>query len=80
MGLFRLLIILAIAFLAYRLFRTWQRSIARSSQGPKPKTNKQVENVVRCHHCQLHIPEAEAIQQNGRYYCSQQHLQQDQDK
>jgi len=79
MGLFRLLIILAIAFLAYRLFRSWQRSIARSSKTPKSKASKQVENVVRCHHCDLHIPEAEAIQQNGRYYCSQKHLQQDQE-
>ena len=75
MGLFRLLILLAIAWLAYRLFRAWQRSL----QQPKAKSRPQVENVVRCHTCQLHIPETEAIEKNGRYYCSQQHLQQDQE-
>lgn len=73
MGLFRLLILLAIAWLAYRLFRGWQRTL----QQPKAKPHKRVETVVRCHICQLHIPETEALEKNGRYYCSQQHLQQD---
>ncbi len=75
MGLFRLLVILGIAYLAYRLFVSWQRL----TQQPKPEPRKQVKNVVPCHFCRLHIPEAEAIQKNGRYYCSVKHLQQDQD-
>jgi len=80
MGLFRLIIILAIAYFAYQLFVSWQRPPPRSSRRSKPQTRPQVENVVPCHFCQLHIPEAEAIQKNGRYYCSVQHLQQDLDK
>lgn len=75
MGLFRLLLILGIIYLAYRLYDSWQRL----SRQPKPEKPKQVKNVVPCHVCQLHIPETEAIQKNGRYYCSVQHLQQDQD-
>jgi uncharacterized protein len=77
MGLFRLIIILAIAYVAYRLFTAWQRS---SSQQPRKKDPEQVENVVRCHYCKLHIPETEAIEYQGRYYCSTQHLEQDKSK
>ena len=76
MGIFRLIILLAIAFFAYRLFMAWKRSSQRPTEKQRPE---QVESVVRCHHCQLHIPENEAIEYQGRYYCSQKHLEQDQE-
>lgn len=76
MGLFRLIIILAIIYLGYRLYLSWQKS----KKKPKPEPPKQVENMVRCHHCDLHIPETDAIEHDGQYYCSQKHLQREQDK
>ncbi|MFO7603260.1 MAG: PP0621 family protein [Gammaproteobacteria bacterium] len=82
MGLFRLLIILALAYLAYRLYLAWRRSSPQAGRPSKGKARgrPQVENIVRCEVCQLHIPESEAIEDDGRYYCSQKHLQQDQDQ
>lgn len=36
-----------------------------------------VQNMVRCARCGLHVPEPEALQQAGRYYCSEQHRLED---
>jgi uncharacterized protein len=37
----------------------------------QPSTNK----MVACSVCNTHIPENEAIIQNGRIYCSKEHLE-----
>ena len=73
MGLGRLLIIVIIIWLGYLLYK---RIIASSAQKKKPR-HPSIKNTVRCAHCQLHIPEHEALFHNGRYYCSQQHLELD---
>ncbi len=36
-----------------------------------------ITDAVRCAHCQLHLPRQEALEQSGRYYCSQEHLRLD---
>jgi uncharacterized protein len=33
--------------------------------------------MVRCARCGLHVPEREALQHAGRYYCSAQHKLED---
>jgi len=33
-------------------------------------------DMVRCAHCGLHLPQAEAITRDGVYFCSKQHLEQ----
>jgi uncharacterized protein len=42
----------------------------RPVSGQRPPS---VQNMVRCARCGLHVPEREAIQHGGRYYCSAQH-------
>lgn len=32
------------------------------------------EVIVQCHHCSVHLPKSEAIKQDERFYCSQEHL------
>ena len=32
------------------------------------------EVIVQCHHCSVHLPKSEAISQEDRFYCSQEHL------
>ena len=73
MGLGRLLTILILVWLGYLVYR---RFISTSSKHKKSGT-RSVEKTVRCAHCQLHIPEQEALSRNGRYYCSQEHLELD---
>jgi len=33
------------------------------------------ETIVQCHYCSVHLPKSEAITQEERFYCSQEHLQ-----
>jgi len=74
MGFGRLLTILILIGLGYLLYK---RFIAAPKSSQK-SVKKDVEKTVRCAHCQLHIPINEAVSRNGRYYCSQQHLELDQ--
>ena len=73
MGLVRLLSILFIIWLVYTLYKRYKDSASRKSD--KPKTT--IKTVVKCAHCSVHIPKQEAIQHEGRYYCCQEHLEQD---
>jgi len=42
-------------------------------------TGDESKKVVPCHHCNLHIPEKEAVLLNDQYYCCQEHAEQKQD-
>ena len=64
-----IIIILAlIVMIAKRLLQKPQTPARRSP------TN---EHMVQCANCGIYIPEQEALQRAGRYYCSQTHLDED---
>ena len=73
-GLIRVAIIVVIALLVYRLLKRWLASLPRET---KTKPDK-IGRMVRCHYCDLHIPEAEAIQGDAGWYCSNEHRELDQ--
>ena len=73
MNLIRLIVIALIIYLVFQIFKRWAAN--KSSTTPTPKETK----MVRCKICQLHIPENEALQRNGEFYCSQEHLEEKQD-
>ncbi len=73
MNLFRLLILAAVVLIGYRLISSAleRRRIERTRRdggdgGPS----------VRCAHCGLNLPEAEALRHHGRFYCSAEHRDQ----
>ena len=41
------------------------------------RRNQKNERMVQCANCGIYIPEKEAFQQDGQYYCSQAHLDED---
>jgi uncharacterized protein len=64
-----ILIALAVVFLAVkRLFP--------SARPPKKKQLKQG-TMVQCAHCGIYLPEPEAVNREGRHYCSQDHVDAD---
>ena len=71
MGLFRLLFWVTIIFAAIWI---WRRFISQ------PKRTRAAEDaaapMVRCAHCGVHIPKAQALSQDQQWYCSQAHLEQ----
>ncbi|MBS7663927.1 hypothetical protein I0D00_18545 [Pseudomonas lalucatii] len=71
MGLFRLLILIAIVATAYWLWRRFIRA-----PRPSGRTDAQPAPMVRCARCGVHVPRDDALNQDARWYCSQAHLEQ----
>jgi len=68
----RLLILLALLALAWWLWRSFTRpSKSAPPAPPKPQP------MVRCARCGVHVPQAEALPHDNRWYCSRAHLEQD---
>ncbi|HFD33088.1 MAG TPA: hypothetical protein ENJ28_10350 [Gammaproteobacteria bacterium] len=70
MNLIRLIVIALIVYLVARIIKGWA-----ANKSSKTGTVTQETKMVRCEVCQLHIPEGEALQKNGHFYCSQEHLE-----
>lgn len=79
MSLIRLIVIALIIYLLIQIFKRWaaNKNSASSEQQQNSATNST--SMVQCKTCQLHIPENEALQKDGEYYCSQAHLDGKQD-
>jgi len=41
-----------------------------------PRSLKESEEMVRCAHCQVYLPQSEALKQNDHYWCSPEHAKQ----
>jgi len=56
--------------LAVNYIKRWLNS---PSDKPRKSKTKKIESFVACHKCGLHIPQQEAIESDGNYYCSKSH-------
>lgn len=70
MSLIRLIVIGLIIYLLLQIFKRW--SANKNSQVSKQQNEQS--QMVCCDICQLHVPENEALQKNGKFYCSQDHF------
>jgi uncharacterized protein len=52
------------------------KRLMQKPQAPARRSQKN-EHMVQCANCGIYIPEQEALQQDGQYYCSQAHLDED---
>ena len=75
MGIFRLLAIIFVIWLIVHFARRLLN--ARNKQPDRDKPGK-IGRMVRCETCGLHIPEQEAIQKQGHFYCCKAHQDSDQ--
>lgn len=62
----RLFLLLAIAAVVYLLFRSFRRKV------PEP-VEAIAEDMVRCAHCDVHLPKGESLQANGQFFCGAEH-------
>jgi len=69
MGIFRLLILAGLAWLGLLAVRAWQRRRPVLMRRP-PRLGGA---MVRCAHCGVHVPRAEAITRAGATYCCEAH-------
>ena len=73
----RIIFILVLLIVGYLLLKSWQRRENLTQQhkntpGKIPNNTR----MVRCLHCNLHVPEHEAISQEGKHFCSLEHATQ----
>lgn len=71
MGLIRLIILGIVIYLAWQLIKRWQNRPSNQVDDDRPR--RLDGNMVRCDHCGLFVPRDEAIESNGRHYCSEAH-------
>ena len=69
MGLIRLIIIIAIGWLLFRLFKNWQNRLANK----QPKPDEKIDTMVKCAECGVHVPKQNAVENNGQFFCCEEH-------
>lgn len=74
--MFRNLILLIVIGLVIWLLSQFFKKKPRSQAQQNPK----IKNIVQCQQCEVYIPEDQAVKHNGRYFCTQQHLEEWTDK
>jgi uncharacterized protein len=70
MNLIRLLVIAAVIWLAYVLFKRWLEGKKPPRPGPDGRPQ---ERMVKCDHCGVHVPESQALRSGDQTYCSPEH-------
>jgi len=73
MGLIRLVVILVIVWLVYSITRRWIASLEQKKEQKKQQRPSRISTMVSCAHCGLHVPQDDALQAQGKYYCSDEH-------
>lgn len=74
----RILFILVLLVVGYLLLKSFQRRKTAHKLNKKKgfgqlKGNTQ---IVKCEHCDLHVPEPDAVKHGGKFFCSLEHAQQ----
>ena len=75
----RLLFILVLLVVGYLLLKSWQRKLDETKKSNENKGFGRLlkkKRIIKCEHCELHVPEAEAVKHGGKYFCSLEHAQQ----
>ena len=71
MNLLRLLIIVGIVWISYRIYKNWKSKNEMISRQNKKNTG--IKNMVQCVKCGVHLPEQEAIKASGKFFCCEEH-------
>ena len=64
----KLLVLLIAAAVIYMVIRGMIRR-GGGARPPKPEA----ERMVACGHCGINVPQSEALEARGRFYCSEEH-------
>lgn len=69
MGLVRLILLILLAALLYRLLRRWLHARAKRREHVARDQGR----MLVCDHCGVYFPEQDAVRANGHVYCSEAH-------
>ncbi len=78
LGLPKLLLLLVLAWLAWRVYKRWQtqRLSLPKTQKPGQPPASSSEDMVRCRQCQVFFPASQAIYAQGDSFCCEAHRKQ----
>ena len=65
----RLLILLVLVYLVFRIINILLSSSKTTRLTPKPEPLDQGEELVLCLQCQSYVPKAQAVSSHGNYFC-----------
>lgn len=68
------LVLLAVLAIAIGVWRKQRGAHQDAKPAPKPPARPQ--DMVACERCGIHLPRAEALHQDGHFYCCAEHLPQ----
>lgn len=69
----RLLLFILLAVVGVLVWRNFKRQLMqRQDKAGQPAAAKS-ERVISCAYCQVHVPESEAVGQDGRFFCCDEH-------
>ncbi len=74
MNILRLLAIFIVIWLLVRIVRNYRNKVQITASR---RNSNNLDTMVECARCGLHIPKQEAIRKGKRYYCSKQHADED---
>lgn len=69
MLLFRLLLLLGIAFIGWRIYRLLKARRLRGEASARLRS----EDMVECAKCALRVPRSQAVAAEGRWFCCELH-------
>jgi hypothetical protein len=64
----KIILFLVLAFVAYMVIK----GAARRSR-PPAASDSPPEHMVACGRCGVNLPKSEALEEDGRFYCSEEH-------
>lgn len=67
----KFLLLLAILFAVYWLFKSYKRKSVRGRE--RPHEHRGAEDMVRCAECGVHLPRSESLASGNAFYCSAEH-------
>lgn len=73
-GLVRVILLALLIWLIIRLYQRFKALGQQRRSTSQKQPTRPIENMVRCEQCGTHVPEKEALEQDGHYYCSRDHL------
>ncbi len=73
MGLIRFLFFLLILYVLWFMAKNYLRKQERRERERANKT--QVARIVRCKHCEVHLPEPDALRDGEDWFCTPAHKQ-----
>lgn len=76
MGLIRFIILAIVIWIIYMMVK---RLIAGNA-GAEQQEAKPLEDMQQCKYCGVHVPQTDAIENGGDFFCSTQHLKKHQDE